>query len=245
MTKKQNKKQTENGLKVLRKKKKELDLLDLKIEKMRISIMKKDRNLIKRTSELNWFLFSSSYLDIAECGCDKFLDLEEKICEKNENYINRFIIISIVFNIKHALEIIIKFFTKISVKESYKPNHNLNELFKEFKKVEKKITTEKDKKELRKNLESLQLIVYEYFRLKLFQEHVEENCDFLIEDDTNTFLRYPEESKVKFVMDFSSVIEKIESCDIRRTKEDIRKIRKIMFDLQKILSNYKIIDSDF
>ena len=232
----------ENKVEVLKKIEKKIEKLDTEIERKRVSIMKRDKNLIKRISELNWILFSSSYLDIAECGCDKFLEKERG---KNENYFDKFIVISIVFNIKHALEVIIKFFTKISVKENYKPNHNLDELFKEFKNVEKKITKEKDKKRLRKNLESLQLFVYEYYRLKLFQEHAGEDYDFLIEDNKNTFLRYPEESEVKFIMDFSSIVEKIEIHDIETIKKDIEKIRKIMFDLQKTLNNYKIIDSDF
>jgi len=203
--------------------------------------MKKEKDLRKSSDSLNWFLFAWGYLEIAESGCDKFLEKDKG--DEDKEFLNSTIIISIVFNIKHALEIVIKSFNK-TINGNFDKTHNINNLFKSFEnKILSKIKDPKDIKETKKDLESLSLIVYHYYELKLFQEHFQKKSDFIIEDPKNTFLRYPENNEqegVAFVINFYDVIERIKDGEVQEMKEDVEEIKIIMSHLNQMFDKYEV-----
>ena len=144
---------------------------------------------------------------------------------------------AIIYNIKHSLEIMVKFFTKISIKENFDPHHNLNNLFKFFRTaISKKEKSSRASRKLEKALDELRLMVDKYHKLKVLKGHMIEKGDFFIEDVENTFLRYPEKTDIQFNANFFSIVTKIKDTDIRSIKYDIEDIEESLLDVYEVLS---------
>lgn len=58
--------------------------------------------------EKDWYMFAVSYFKLAETGCNQFLQGESLASE------NKYIVIAIIFNLKHGIEVILKTLIKVS-----------------------------------------------------------------------------------------------------------------------------------
>src|SRR3990167_3456250 len=102
---------------------KSLELQKEDLKKKEIELLIEEKKLLEVSSRQQWLYFSVAYLDIAECGCDNLLNKADK------GMLDKFIVIPVIYNVKHALEIILKYLTKIGEKENYERIHNLKKLF--------------------------------------------------------------------------------------------------------------------
>jgi hypothetical protein len=172
--------------------------------------------------EKDWYIFVSSYLKIAENSC--------KLLEKRLTQEGKFIIIAIVYNLKHALENIIKAFNRTINKDIDKSDqiHDIKKLFKGFEKSAKGKGSEK----LKKQLKSLESLVIKYYELSFLSDYTK-NC-FTINDCENTFLKYPENS-AQLVVDYEKLFAQISKEDIRNIEKDIKKIIKITSDIKNLI----------
>lgn len=175
---------------------------------------------IKR--EKDWYIFVNSYLKIAEIGC--------KSLEKRLSQEGKFTAVSIIYNLKHALENILKAFRRTLNEKTDKDDqiHDIKILFKRFEESVKK----KGSKNLKDELKSLEKIVIKYYELNFLSDYLK-TC-FTINDCENTFLRYPENS-TRLVVDYEKLFSQINKDDIKNIEKDIKKIVKIVNSIKNLI----------
>lgn len=206
--------------------------------------MKSD-NYQKETKD-NWREFAQSFLLLAKLACQELEDKRENKHSKttrhdpqefNLLYTHSDLFISIIFNVKHGLEIFIKTIRVISTCD-YKTGHDIKKLFDDLKEtLPKEIKPLKDIKgdEIKQedidaipnNLKDLENLILKFY-----------HCDFLNEnknvvdiyDEMNDVFRYPE-NKAKVKIDLNSVDDNL----IKAIHEDIDKIYRLFNDLGYII----------
>lgn len=191
------------------------------------------KRLYSSSSLASWMGFSLAYLDLANQGCKKMLLSKDS---------DKFLTIPVVYNIKHALEGIVKFFTKL-LKNDYDQGHDLRKLFRGFKSLCKDKMSAEDKTELEKIISELEYITYKYFNLHIIERYLNPINILSIEDYENTFLRYPEKSKIFLHIDFDDIAKKISEEDVKEIQEDILNTHNLIQDLFSLLKKYQSIES--
>lgn len=222
-----------------------------------------------KTEKLNrtilWSDFVDSFFYFVEVGCEHFLDYYNQVDDSSENNkieLNfRFcsLYIPIIFNIKHGLELSLKYLIRTLDEKDEKKNiytHNLEVNFNSFENIIK------EKKDIKSFVLGLKSDSY-YFDLKYKAEKFEEiiscfkrlvfkyyNLEFiknkklktsLQNDNSNEFFRFPENKKNKKIDYFDFVYgEKIESrVDVFNSfYEDVKEIKSIFRDLSDIFYIY-------
>jgi len=170
-----------------------------------------------KTQEKGWYIFVDSYLRLAEIGCKQLQSKESKFTTNK-----KYIIISIVYNLKHSLEIILKAFARTLAKDTDKSDqiHNTKRLFKEFK---KRIT--KKNKKLNTQVNNLEKIITKYTELDFLNKYL--NGCFAINDIENKFLKYPEDS-AEIIVDYEKLLSQTTREDVGKIEVDIKKLIKII-----------------
>lgn len=167
----------------------------------------------------NWYYLVISYLSIAKLA---IIELQEKGLDDNRN-----LVIPAFYNLKHTIEIVLKYFC-ISNGKKYDLSHDIEKLVKEFrssKKIKRKenpkeFDTFKDLITLAKKYANLEFITG---KLGLFQ----------IKDGSNDFFRYPDGNAVIKVLDYSAFVLNIDDLDIKNVFEDILLLEEAIELLKK------------
>lgn len=186
-------------------------------------------DVVKEKKEKDWFLFLGSFLNIAKCGCESSLgsrkfDLESKS-----------IIVGVIFNIKHSLEILLKAINRKNNKKIDKSDygHDLLRLM-DFVSVKNINSAEKNKKEYSKCFENLKKIVIKYYGLYYVKEYLDKDI-LNIHDSDNCFFKYPENNNTFLSIDYSSLLSKATRADLLLIKDDIKLILEISKKIKKLI----------
>ena len=224
--------------------------------------MSKNKKIPKDDS-YTWYDFASSYINIAKLACSEMIEhrydtysrREETKGKKLTSFTISDLYISTLFNIKHAIEILIKHLY-ISVKgELADHHHNQKELFYNFKKEYSKKKFELAIKEAKSTLsnERYKILIADIDDSEISFDKIEkmvekyQSCDFLkekigilykMDDYQNDAFRYPI-SNFSIQIDYEKLVEKIEVKDIENMKSDVLELEKILGLLNIVFMFYK------
>ncbi|MCK5466628.1 hypothetical protein KAI56_04015 [Candidatus Parcubacteria bacterium] len=173
--------------------------------------------------KVNWQFVAESYLALAYSGIEKLkkyihlTELEKEEWNKKESgwhraYEAQLLLIPIVWNIKHALELTLKAH-HVNFQGMYLEIHDLNDLKEELVNIFKIGKNNQDKK-----FDEFVKLVDKYYKMKMF------DCELLsVSDFTNDFLRYPEGSKTAVQLNLYA-FGKITEKEINQLIKDIKLI---------------------
>ncbi len=182
------------------------------------------------TREKDWYIFTSAFFNLSKIGCENVLNSK---FTKNNKYLS----LSIIFNLKHGLEVMLKAFNRNTNPEidTTDKHHDIKMIFRDFKnsksfknKVNKLKTTS-----LNKELSKLEKFVERYYGLDFINEYLKDS--FKIKDKENTFFKYPENSAV-IMVDYSTFLDHFTKTDIKNIKSDIEEIEKIIKKIKNFIS---------
>ncbi len=157
--------------------------------------------------EKSWYLFVLSFLGVAINNCEFILNGRLTNNDK-------ILVIGIIFNFKHSLEVVIKAFSRVLSENMDKSDrgHDTKALLEAFKKKPKI----KNKRKLSQDINELEKLIEKYNELNFFKSYLKES--FSIYDQENTFFKYPEHS-ARIVVDYSDFLNKISRNDIIEIKK--------------------------
>ncbi len=182
----------------------------------------------KVPNDKDWYIFVNSYLNLSLYACESILT--KKFTTKNKA-----VLIAIIFNIKHSLEIIIKAFQKTLNEETeVKYGHNIKLLISEFKKniIKKSKNTPEKKKSLSKDIGKLEDFINKYYELSILNSYLKD-C-FTISDPENTFLRYPKNSAY-LTVNYDKLFNQMTNADLVNIKKDIDMIAVLVKKIKPTL----------
>ncbi len=160
-------------------------------------------------SKYNWIFFAKSYLALACIGIEEIK--EKKYCNQptflwrvsTQVYDAKLLLIPIIWNIKHAIELVLKAHS-VTFQKGYLKTHNLSDLKDGLVNTLGIKDQSKDEK-----FDELVSIVDKYYKLEVFDgKLLNHQTTFDIKND---ILRYPEENKANFKLNlkaFGKVIDK-------------------------------------
>jgi len=229
--------------------KKKLDEIDENLRILKRKFLKTNDLWLKKTTILSWSFFALAYLEVSHLGCMSLLK------KKKFKDSDKFLLLPIVYNLRHALETMMKsFFKELGL--DYEKIHNIRKLYKELKskKVRKKIKERLKSRKERKNdnyrkilktLEEIYLLVVKYQQMPFLKEGFKEGLitPFWIEDNNNTLLKYPEPTGVDIFIDFNNLFSNIDDFTFRDILEDIKSDTETVIDImhkwRSVLSSNK------
>lgn len=208
-----------------------------------ISVIRNKQFMIKKTKKSDqthyeWIFYALSFIGLAKIGCRELIDqkhrdrssLAEDLLYGTEESNSRLLLISVFFNIKHALELFIKV-VGVNIDRGYWKEHDLNYLLEDLESRVKNLFKNRNENKVFQKIEELKPIVKKYFL-----------CSFLgnmepIGDYENKLFRYPS-SKTK------TIISEIENFDTTKVKEILNDIKEIhrLFILIRGKVNYTKLD---
>lgn len=178
------------------------------------------------TKILNWYSFTFSFLSLSDIGCDNFLG------SKNES-LDKSLALSIIFNLKHSLEIVMKTISYDVSKNNIAEIHDVQDL---IQKLRDKVKKHKSSKKIKVEIDKFEKYLIKYCKLELFNSAF--RTAITLNDKNNILFKYPETRGSLFVdINYSILISKITKSDIRNIKKDISEIRKILNELKNILKD--------
>jgi len=216
---------------------------------------------IKKELKNDWWLFCDNYITIAELACREMIHQRYATSwhkEKGDIGPKRFwpynLYISTIYNLKHSIEIFLKYFIIIiedKIPEIGKNGHDIEkclEIFKNKYKVDLiNKTIQKaydDKRESRRVLEPAKIetefskewmeniakISLKYFKCEDVKKKIK---DFDLKDISNDAFRYPK-NKLFIDINYSEIVNRI-------TKEDIGKVLKDIGELKNDFDSLKFL----
>ncbi|MEZ7821295.1 MAG: hypothetical protein QMB51_03235 [Patescibacteria group bacterium] len=216
-----------------------------------------------RSQKTNWILFCNNFLAISQLACRELIDNRYKgenpmnPAESISYYRIYFLYIAIVYNLKHAIEIIIKelIFTCSDELNKEDKTHDIKKIFKtlksrsEINKIKKAIELgEKDElnrtnvdiakndiKNIDTYIDNIELIVDKYYYLDFLKDKIEKN--YRMQDTDNTSFKYPDNG-LEIKLEYDSFIEKINIDDIKNILDDIEVLRSNFNGLGFLLEIY-------
>ncbi|MFA4817429.1 MAG: hypothetical protein WC608_01730 [Parcubacteria group bacterium] len=179
----------------------------------------------REIKEKSWYIFVLSFLSNAKNGCD-FL-INAKRLDDN----NKYLLISVIYNFKHGLEVFVKTFSRYLNEKVDKSDHfhDTKTLLETFKKQLKS----KNKKELDSEVDKLEKLIEKYNEIDFLRNYLKES--FSIYDQKNTFFKYPEHEAM-VIVDYSKLSNQVGRSDMEKIKKDIENVIKISKKFKNILS---------
>lgn len=180
---------------------------------------------------LNWYIFTFSFLLLSEIGCDNFLN------SKTEP-LNKSLALSIIFNLKHSLEIVMKTIHCNIYGNNISETHDVQDLIDKLKgKIEKNKKLKNIKKqEIKNQLNKFEKYLIKYCELRLFNNAFK--TAITLNDKNNILFKYPEANGNLFInIDYSILTNKVTKSDIKSIKKDILEIREILNELKNIIKD--------
>jgi ATP-dependent Lon protease len=183
----------------------------------------------KRIKEKSCYIFVLSFLENAKNGCDSLIG-----CKRLDSH-NKHLIVGIVYNFKHGLEIFLKAFSR-SINEKIDKSdqiHDTKRLLENFKKQLSSSRLKKNRTDiLKKEINKLEKIIEKYNEVDFLKIYLRDS--FSVYDQENTFFKYPEHS-VKMIINYSELVNNITKNDILIVKKDIENIIKITKEFRNLL----------
>lgn len=221
----------------------------------------------KRNNSYDWVHFSHNYLKLAKLGCQEILN------PKHNSAVDKFklkykpydLFISIIFNIKHGIEVFTKTLKIILTEkliDKTDQHHNISELFYVLKKEIKKFKIDdKIKKDHLKNpkdtnlecahrsiekkgtvalLDEIENLIFKYYHCEILTEKLNSGFEnkFTIEDSSNTAFKYPENNLV-IKLHYDEILTTITEDDIREILKDVEILLEKFNDLGFVFDIYK------
>jgi len=178
------------------------------------------------TKVSNWYTFTLSFLLLSDIGCDNFLSTKIDSLDKS-------LALSIIFNLKHSLEIVMKTISYDVSGNNIAEIHDVQDL---LQKLKDKIKKHKNAKKIKEHLDKFEKYLIKYCKLELFNNAFK--TAITLNDKKNILFKYPETNGNLFIdINYSILINKITKSDIRDIKKDISEIRKILNELKKIIKD--------
>ena len=176
----------------------------------------------QKIKEKSWYVFFSAYIRLADNGCDYLID-------NGLSGENKYIIVGIIYNLKHSLEVLVKSLlknfdnrSKKDMEKDIERTHVTKDLFEKLKKSPKFENFEKKKKF---ETNQVKLLICKYDELPILKEYLKGN--FIIGDYKNEFFKYPE-NDTKIIVDYAKLLNQFNKKNIKEIKEDIKKIFNIV-----------------
>ena len=194
----------------------------------------KNKELNANFSYHRWIWYTYGYLSLARVGIEK-LEEENKTpgtVTSFENYFSyrkKYLLIPIIYNIKHAIEIILKAL-KIQVDKKYIKSHDIVDLNEALKRSIKKLGLTVKQTEFNK----FASIVRKYYKLEFFNKNKKIINTVSVFDSQNDIFRFPENS-ANFILD----TENLKNISEENTKELLDDIMKLKSLLGIITQNIK------
>lgn len=225
------------------------------IESVNVGLLKED-----------WWLFCDNYLKIAELACREMIYQRYSIFEEIQNGRRAFCIYNLYFsalyNLKHSIEIYLKYFY-ISIKKQLPKDieiHNLDELLKYFNKsygveiFNKAINSAYQQKiKSRYSLDAANLetefskewikniikITLKYFKCEDIKSKIN---IFNLRDLFNDAYRYPK-NKLGVNLNYTEIIYKINKDDVKTVLDDIYELENAFNSLRFLFEVYEDINN--
>ncbi len=182
----------------------------------------------KETKRTNWYIFTFSFLSLSDIGCDHLLT------NKADGF-DRGLILSILFNLKHSLEIVMKTIS-YHVCGEFDKGHDLQDL---IEKLKNKTRKRKNNKAIKKHLDNLEKLLMKYRQLNLFQGALKSSLVF--NDKNNKLFKYPDNDKdgggIVLDINYSTLVDKLTKSDVKDIKKDIGKIKDILDSMKGIIKD--------
>lgn len=190
----------------------------------------------------DWPVFAQSYLYIAKLACQELLSQRKGKHSKNSDaefpYTTSDLFVSILFNIKHGLEVFIKGLGVFAYGEYNEKLHDIQELFTDVKRRISGMSFQSDKSPyydrvtteeinaIPKNLDKIEEFVSYFYNIDILKSKI--GGDFLIKDIKNDVFRYPS-NKAEIEIDWATILTtKISDADVREILTKIETLSELL-----------------
>ncbi len=194
----------------------------------------------------DWLYFSQSYLQMAKLACQEIIEPKHNKRDGVKSfwsYYPKDLIIPILYNVKHGIEIFVKTISLI-IDEEYDEGHNIKELFGKLKRKFKKVKLQPCKKggnvitsetidDFPKKLKEIEKLVNEFYFVEILREKLDKN--FVIHDKQNDIFRYPD-NKASVKINWEVVLPKFNEKDIQSLKNKIDKLYELFNETGYIIT---------
>ncbi|MCX6731561.1 MAG: hypothetical protein NTX55_01060 [Candidatus Parcubacteria bacterium] len=189
----------------------------------------------------DWLFFSQSYLQIAKLACQELIEPKHNKRDNDNTfwkYCVEDLIIPIIYNTKHGIEIFIKTINLI-INNKYDEGHDIHKLFDGLKqKIEKlnlrprtigddKITQEMID-DFPKHVDETEQLVKEFYEVRLLKPRIKD--DFVVCDVKNDIFRYPE-NKALVRINWREVWSRFNIDEIKELKIKVEKLYDLLNDI--------------
>lgn len=214
---------------------------------------------IKPTLKEDWWLFCDGYLKLAELSCKEMIDQKYSMFQNRERGPNAFWIydlyIPTIYNLKHSIEIFLKYFCIILTDQIPDLDHNIEKFLSIFteksqltkiNKIVKKAYA--DKKESRYSLSTAEMetnyseewlnnlskITLKYFYCEDVKQKIGK---FDLIDVKNDGFRYPL-NNLKINLNYSDLVHRIDKKDVAVVLSDIYELKNSFGSLRFLIDVY-------
>jgi len=220
--------------------------MDEDLTRKYVQLTDKELYLIKQCYYLNCIVYAIGYLKLALVGCEELIKIKQSENsarnESTENIRKGWIIIPILYNIQHSLEIMVKFFSQYLLEDvnitKIEKSHDFKDLFDKLRKgIQNKNIKKPLSTELKISLDIFYINVNKYHRLSFLKNFLDISfIEFF--DNNNSIFRYPL-SKVDIVLSPFSLADKIDLNEIEMIKIDVENLEEHFGKIQTILQESK------
>jgi len=174
---------------------------------------------VTQQSKYEWIWYALSYLSVARISLERLKNDEykEKIFQERLIYKDKFALIATIWNIKHAIELIVKSLG-IIIDKKYLVSHNCKMVAEDLRRnpvLQKIYKPEK--------IDELAAIIDKYYRLDFWNKKLVTNKSIL--DVKNDIFRYPDNSQ-NFSLDIQA-LNSVGSSEIDELLKDVELLRRL------------------
>jgi len=178
-----------------------------------------NKKIISQQSKYEWIWYVLSYLSIARISLEKLKidQYPKKTIGDKAIYFDKFVLIAVIWSIKHAIELIIKSLG-IMIDKAYLQSHDCKMLARDLREKLKPLNIYKTEK-----IDELDVIIDKYYRLEFLNKKLITSGSLC--DIKNDIFRYPN----NFLdIGFVNSITLSEINEILKDIEILRRLRAIM-----------------
>jgi hypothetical protein len=200
---------------------------------------------MKKNNKYDWLFFSQSYLNIARLACEELIEKKHgKLGLRSRwEYHLEELIVPILYNVKHGIEIFIKTIS-IIIDGKHDEGHNIKELFEKLKEKIKVLKSQSSQEKgfiitqemienFPKNLDKIEGIVNEFYSVEMLIKKLENN--FEVYDKKNDIFRYPD-NKANIKIEWCAVLSKFQKKEILELRDKIENLYQLFNETGDIIA---------